>query len=475
MSKLLFIRPESDKRFALNGPPLELLELAGYLGKAGHDITLLDFLNNPNEKIERKTLQDIDLVLVAYYSINRVWANKIIQAIHLIAPNIRIVAGTIFNNDSQTTTMWRHILDTIPGIDICTIGECEHTMLELANGKPLEEIEGIAYRKDGKILKNKDRKPEKNIDNFGAPAWELINFTKYPKGQGVHNGINLSEHVSVPVRFSRGCPGSCKYCALWWVWQKWRTKTGEHMFKEIYNLYTTYGIRNFEFRDDCFGVNKKELQIFCDKIVESGIKIAFLVSSRVDVLNNEEDLKKLKAAGCYRIAYGIETGSQVILDEFNKEIDLESMRKTLKMVRRVGIDIHGLMIIGSPKETVETINETIDFLKDIELESISAAGGIFLIPGTMYYYQAVENGYIDDDFWLTTQAVKPDYSVFSKFRLFIFTKAVRNRKKIVSLRSEYNAKNIILFTGKEFAHRLGLRSFAEFVAMKVADFHRKKA
>ncbi len=475
MSKLLFIRPDSVKQFALLGPPLELLESAGFLQSRGHEVVILDFLNNPKIPFTAETLKGFDFVLVAYYSMNRVHALKIIKKIKKYNPTMLVVAGTVFNNDSQTTTMWHHVLTHIPQIDICTIGECEYTLADLAEKKELNSIPGIAYRREGKVVKNNDRVPEKNLDVLGAPAWNLIDFTHYPKGEGVYNGIDLSREVTVPVRFSRGCPGSCKYCALWWVWQKWRTKSGLAMFKEIHDLYMRYGVRNFEFRDDCFGVNKKELEIFCDEIIRSGIKIAFLVSSRVDVISEEYLLIKLRDAGCYNIAYGVETGSQTILDEFNKEVDAEQMKKTLQLVKRVGLKFHALMIVGSPKETPETINETIDFLNAVDPDSFSTAGGLLMVPGTMYYNQAVRDGYMKDDFWLSNKSYKADFSVFSKFRLFIFTQAVRNRTKIIDLKNEYSFKNYVLFFGKEVLHMMGLKRVAEWAAHKLLELKQKRA
>ncbi|MDD2807883.1 MAG: radical SAM protein [Patescibacteria group bacterium] len=445
MSKILFIRTQGEKNFSLNGPPLELLEVAGYLKKSGHETELLD-LTVEKKEIDKEFISDFDYILIAYYSLNRVSARQIIKKIKKINAKKIIIAGTVFNNDSHTTTVWEHTMKTVPGIDVCLIGETEETMLDIAKGKPLNEIDGIAFRNGDNIIKNKERNVTDNLDTFGMADWSLVDFSKYHSFLcGTYNGIDLSKQAPVPIRFSRGCIGACKYCALWWVWKKWRTKSGNHMFAEINYLYNNFGRNNFDFRDDCFGADKREVEVLCDNIIKSGIKIAFSVSSRVDILKEESLLKKLKQAGCYRIFYGIETGSQRILDEFNKNIDKGEMIKTLKLVKSLGFELHALMIIGSSAENVESINETIDFLNDVKPDSVSFAGGVMLIPGTAYYQQAKNSGYINDDFWLSNKSYKIDNSKNSQFKNFIFVKAVKERKKIENIKNEYNLNNYFMF------------------------------
>jgi len=464
MSKLLFIRPQNPEQFALHGPPLELLEIGGLLVKNGHIIKLLDLAVNTKYKLA-EWLDGIDIVLVAYYSLNRRDANKIIKIIKKIKPNVMVVAGTVFNNDSFTTTMWQYVLENIPQVDVCTIGEAEMTTLDIANGLPLSGIPGIAYRnKEGKVVRNGDRIPENNLDMFGLPAWEAVDFKAYKINEcGVYNGIDLSKNLTVPVRFSRGCPGSCRYCALWWVWRKWRTKSGGQMANEIFYLYDTFGARNFDFRDDCFGVNRPEVIEFCDKIIERGIKIAFTVSSRADVLNDETILKKLKSAGCYRVFYGFESGSQEVLDAFNKKIKVETMIETAKLVKQQGFALHALLIVGSSSETEKTINETIDFLNIIQPGSVSFVGGIMLIPGTAYYSEAVKNDYINDSFWLSRKNFRVDYSRVSKFKIFLFIRAVKRRKKIDNIKKEYNLVNYLHFSIIEFLLFTHLKKAADYL------------
>ncbi|MEK7172951.1 MAG: radical SAM protein [Patescibacteria group bacterium] len=464
MSKIIFVNPKYNERLDRPEPPIDLLCVAGYLKQNNHHVDLFDFNINKNN-LKDFSFVGYNFAFLALPTLSRFAAFKLAKIIKQNNPQIIIVAGTISHNESHSTTMWKQVLDNYNCIDICIIGEAEDAMLELANGKNMDDIKDIAFRKDGKAIKTLPRELEKNLDKFGAPAWELIDFKQYGSAMsGFHNDIDLSKETTVPLKFSRGCPGSCKFCALWWMWKKWRTRSGAHMAEEVINLYKNYGLRSFEFRDDCFGVNKNALNEFCDAVIKSNIKVAFSLQSRVDVLNNKEELVKLKEAGCHSISYGVETGSQKILDEFHKEVNVDGMKATLRLAREVGFKIHALMITGSPFETPETVNETIDFLNEVNPDTSGTVGGIILVPGTAYYNKAKNAKYIDDSYWLKDNDFPIDYSTISRFKVFVFNKAVRNRKKITDIKKEYNFINIAQFSITQLLHILGLRNFGQKIA-----------
>lgn len=463
MAKILFVKPKNTSKFSSEQPPLELLSVAGYLKKNGHEVEVIDAAIGMEISIE--SLEKVDYVFIGMYVLNRRSSIELIKLIKKLKPSVKIVIGTIFCEDSFATTLWELALNNFKEIDICILGEAEETMLRIVNGVALAEILGIAYRSGNEIKKNEDFLGLDNLDNYGFPAWELIDFSRYkPTNSGVFNGIDLCKEITVPLRFSRGCIGSCKYCALWWMWKKWRTRSGEHMAQEIIDLNSKYGIKSFEFRDDCFGVNKEEVANFCEAILCSGIKVAFSVSSRVDVLDSEDDLLRLKKAGCYKILYGIETGSQRILDEFKKGVDVKKMKDTILLAKKIGFAIHALMIVGSSAENETTINETIDFLNEVKPETVSAAGGVMLMPGTAYYGLAKKSGQISDEFWLGEREYITDPSV-SKFKIFIFSKAIRNRKKIKNISDEYNIINILQYLGSRILRFFGLGKLSEMIAL----------
>ena len=466
MSKIIFINPEGNQRLNRHEPPIDLLSVAGYLKIKNHNVSFVDFNISKNNS-NNFSFVGYDFAFLPLYTLNRFATYRLAKIIKKNNPGIVIVTGTILCNESHSTTMWEQVLNNYKDIDICIIGEAEDAMLELADRKNIADIKSIAYRNNNEIIKNLPRELEKDLDKFGLPAWELIDFNEYGSGgvDGIHNGIDLSKEKLVPVIFSHGCLAACKFCALWWMWKKWRTKSGLSMANEIIGLHHKHGLKLFAFRDDCFGVDKNALNQFCDEIIKSKIKIVFSVITRVDVLNDRAELLKMKEAGCFSISYGVETGSQKILDEFNKGVKVDAMKTTLRMAREVGFKIHALMIVGSPFETPETVNETIDFLNDLKPDTSGCIGGIILLPGTAYYNKAKSINYINDNYWLKDKEFPIDYSTISKFRVFIYNKAVRNRKKIKDIKSEYNFVNVAQFFAVQLLHRIGLRSLGKKVAI----------
>ena len=470
MARILFVKPKSQVNTKTEQPPLELLQVAGYLKKNGHQVSLVDF-SMENKKENKFDFTGYDYIFLALYMFNRKKAIKLAKVIKKTKKEITIIAGTIMCNDSYCTTMWKQVLQNFPEIDICVIGEPEEAALEIVNGKSLMDIDGIAYRKSGEIKLTKSRMLEENLDKFGLPAWDIVDFKAYGSNLNENcNGIDLSKEILVPVRFSRGCTGSCKYCALWWMWKKWRTRSAHNMVEEIVLLYNKYGIKSFDFRDDCFGVNKEEIIKFCDELKSHNLKIAFSISSRVDVLNDELILRKLREVGCYRILYGVESGSQKILDEYNKGLSIETSKETLALIKKLGYKVHALLVIGAPNENMETINETVDFLNDVKADSISAIGGIILTPGTAYYSIAISAGYINDKCWLANGNLVIDYSHNSRFKIFSYCNAIRSRKRILRERDIYSLKNIIKYFVIRFLQFLKLENFASKILVKVNSF-----
>ena len=170
MSKIIFVNPKYNERLDRPEPPIDLLCVAGYLKQNNHHVDLFDFNINKNN-LKDFSFVGYNFAFLALPTLSRFAAFKLAKIIKQNNPQIIIVAGTISHNESHSTTMWKQVLDNYNCIDICIIGEAEDAMLELANGKNMDDIKDIAFRKDGKAIKTLPRELEKNLDKFGAPAW----------------------------------------------------------------------------------------------------------------------------------------------------------------------------------------------------------------------------------------------------------------------------------------------------------------
>lgn len=177
------------------------------------------------------------------------------------------------------------------------------------------------------------------------------------------------------------------------------------MADELELLYKKYGIRHFCFADDAMTLDRQATITLCDEIVSRGLKIAFHVSTRTDSVD-EEVLRKLKIAGCYAIAYGVESGSENILKGMNKENEVPLACRAIELTRKAGISVTALMIVGNVGETDDTIAETIRFLRKTKPDVVGCAGGLWILPGTALYQNCKRIGFLDDDFWLSDEPYK---------------------------------------------------------------------
>ena len=205
---------------------------------------------------------------------------------------------------------------------------------------------------------------------------------------------------------SRGCPFQCIFCSSSrFFGKKYRTRTTKNVVDEMEYLVSEYKPRSIEFSDDEFTLNRKRVEEICDEIKSRGLDIGWACSSRVDTISRSL-LKKMKRAGCFLIYYGIESGSQRILNFIKKGIRIDQIVKAVRWTKEAGIKALGSFIIGFPDETREEIEETIKFSKKLNLDyaqfSIATP-----YPGTELYQIAKRNGLLLTNDWSEYTAARP--------------------------------------------------------------------
>ncbi|PIQ87972.1 MAG: hypothetical protein COV73_01320 [Candidatus Omnitrophica bacterium CG11_big_fil_rev_8_21_14_0_20_43_6] len=213
------------------------------------------------------------------------------------------------------------------------------------------------------------------------------------------------------------------------MWKKWKHRSVDKVVDEIEFLNKEYGVRYFQFNDDCFSVDKQATIQLCEEIAKRNLKILFCIVTRTDCID-EAILKALKDAGCYMISFGIETASPRLLKIMHKPINIEISAKAIKLVNSFGIKTVALVIAGCVGEDYATINETIDFLNCTNPSFVDVANGLRIFPGTELFNIAKQKGFIDESFWLTDYNWKVYIKENSRLRLNIFTAAIQNRQKL---------------------------------------------
>lgn len=284
-----------------------------------------------------------------------------------------------------------HLLDVdslqkYPQLDCVIRGEYEVTSAELAQGKPLNEILGLTWRDaTGEIHKNADRPFVDNLDTIPFPARDLTRNDLYVRPDTME--------MQTTIVTNRGCPHSCIYCLAPIVsGKKNRYRSTDNVVAEIEECVHKYGISNFLFRSDLFTQNKKWVIELCQKIIERKLDIQWASNSRVDCINAEM-LDWMKKAGCWIIAFGVESGNAEILEKIKKKATVEQAREAVALCREAGIRSSIYLLMGLPWDTPQTLDDNVTLAKEIEPDFVEIFYS-YPFPGTELHRIATEIGLI---------------------------------------------------------------------------------
>lgn len=213
----------------------------------------------------------------------------------------------------------------------------------------------------------------------------------------------LPKFDEAPIIFGRGCTDYCTFCSTTKFWKGYRSRRAQHVFNEMVIYLQKYNIKYFKFHDDACTVNIEELKILCRLIIDQEFnKIwQFEMTARADQFDNEL-IELLKKAGCKQIAIGIESGNEELRRSMNKKLDINLAKKNIAKLKEVGIKVGLLLIIGYPGENDKTNQDTIEFIRETKPD-ITYKQPLMIFPGTKVYNTLVEEGWINDNYWLIDQ------------------------------------------------------------------------
>src|SRR5580698_758544 len=288
----------------------------------------------------------------------------------------------------HVTTLPEASLQEGAAIDFVVRREFDYAAVEYANGKPLDEILGISYRgPNGKVIHNPDRPA---VDNLDAMP-DVVDVYKRDLDPRRYN-VPFLLYPFVSLYTTRGCPAQCTFC-LWpqtLSGHPWRKRSTDDVAAEMAKAKQLWpDVKEFFFDDDTFNIQKARTIELCAKLKPLGL--TWSCTSRVTT--DFETLKAMKEAGCRLLIVGYESGDQQILKNIKKGATVERARAFAKDCRDLGLTIHGDFILGLPGETKESIRNTINFAKSLDVETIQVSIA-HAYPGTEFYDFAKENGFI---------------------------------------------------------------------------------
>lgn len=374
--------------------PVTMVTMATMARLDGHDATVMDC---PAEGMTFATM----LESVGRLSPDVVYVNTSTPTIDDdLAAAAAVKAGghgrpTVALYGIHPTCRFSEVLAPQGAADCCVLGEPELTVQELtaalARGEGPEAVAGLAYRDaEGCAAVTAPRPPIADLDALPMPDWSLVETGNYR--------LPLNDEKFLLVNTNRGCPHRCTFCnAHVYYGRTPRRRSAGHVVRELANDVRTFGVSNFMFWAEEFLLDRKFVLELSEAILRSGLEIRWVCNGRVDAVSPEV-LAAIRAAGCWNIAFGVESGDQRALDRTNKRTTLAQVRAAAAMARSAGLQVTGHVIIGLPTDTRETILATGRFVDSLELDFVQYYCAM-PYPGTELHREAAEQGWLASTDW----------------------------------------------------------------------------
>lgn len=424
-ARVTLIRPPAvSSRHAYSAaivPPLGPAYIAAALEAAGHQVTVIDALGeaplarHPSAhpmliahgltiaEIVARIPSDVDGIGVSIM-FSQQWPHvaAMLRAIHAAFPLVPIFVG-----GEHATATWPYLLENCPEVTICVLGEGEETVVDIADwvaghGR-LNDIAGIAFRRDGQPHRTERRRRVRDIDQLPRPAWHLFPLENY-LANGFGHGVNLGR--SIPMLATRGCPYSCTFCSSPDMWTtRYYVRSISSVIDEIGEYVERYQISNVDFEDLTAIIDREWILGFCAELERRGLRITYQLPSgtRSEALDAEV-LSALWRSGCRNLTYAPESGSPKTLNTIKKKAHPERVLQSMRIAKQLGVNLKANLMIGFPNETRRDLLRTVWFglratwmgVDDIPLFPFSP------YPGTALYDELRRDGRVpppDDDYF----------------------------------------------------------------------------
>jgi anaerobic magnesium-protoporphyrin IX monomethyl ester cyclase len=367
-----FFKPRKDVS-AFRFPPLGIGYIAAYLSRSGADVEFIDCTFQTQDDVV-KQVKDSNPRVIGIQCLLSIEHNALKLAELLKKRCNLLVAG----GPSPTVDPVRFL----DAFDIVVVGEGEQATLEIlqefGKGESREAIEGIAYKDpNGRIIYTPPRQNLKYLDSLPFPARSLYPNDRYKEHTHGRLGYSITSMIT-----TRGCPFNCDYCSRAVSGSLYRERSKGNVVDEMEEIIS-YGYDRIWIADDVFTLRKKYVTDICEEILRRKLKFQWECLSRVDTLDFEM-ASIMKAAGCARVFFGIESGNNNILRKMKKSITVEQSVCAVKSAREAGLNTGGFFILGYPGETDDTILQTLRLSSSLPLSYVSFAFP-YPFPGTGLY------------------------------------------------------------------------------------------
>ena len=366
-------------------PPLGLAYVASALEGVGHSVDIIDAIAlclSKEEVAER--IKSFGPKIVGITSMTPTFRGALEAAQLAKDYGATVVMGGVHMSILAKETL------SYDCIDYGIVGEGEESFVELCAalefGLDYEHIEGLCYRKNGKIVIGAPRLVE-DIDSLKWPAYHLLPMDRYSSIIGLHPTSTMMG--------SRGCPYQCGFCFKTPSDKKYRSRNVESIVSEIEYLKEVYKVKEIMFYDDI--MPKDYARDLSNEIIKRNVKIKWQTPERVNLVDPDL-LQLMSKAGCHILRFGVEQGHPDMMALVEKKIKPDQVKEAFKAAKEAGINTFAYFIIGYIYETEETMQATIDLAKELNPKYVMFTKAVPL-PGTPLMQMAVKEGYVEANYW----------------------------------------------------------------------------
>jgi len=374
-------------------PPIGLASIAAYIKDRGIDVQIIDCYAWPHSD---RLIRDYLLTEKPFFIGLSCTTSAFLDGVRLakmakaVLPEIQVVFG-----GAHVSALKKRVLEDFPIIDFTVVGEGEQTLAELIEGGPEEaaSVQGVVYRAcGGEVYFTGYRTKTVDLDTLPIPAYERLNG--YPDAYSLPI-FNYPKTPNSSCISSRGCPYACSYCDRSVFMRTFRYNSADYMYAHLKYLKKRFGIRHLNFYDDQFTFNRKRIDDFTRMLIDQPLGMTFNCAARAEHIDLDL-LRQMKAAGCWMISLGIETGDEDLLAQHRQNPNLQLLAEKIRLIKQAGIRVKGLLMMGLPGETEASIKKSMDYVFSLPIDDFNLAK-FTPFPGSPIYKKIHELGDFDED------------------------------------------------------------------------------
>ena len=367
-------------------PPLGTIYAASYLRENGFtvdlfDTNLLDSVDSLQPFLEKREPAFFVLYDDGFNYLTKMCLTTMREAAFKMIETAKSLGFTVICSSSDATDHYEKYLEK--GANVVIQGEGEitlrETVLAFQNSQSLSEIDGIVFKENDTIIKNKGRIVLKDLDKLSQPAWDLIALDAYKKVWKASK-----QNFTLNIATTRGCPYKCNWCAKPIYGNRYNSHSPKYIVQQIKFLSEEFNVNRFWMCDDIFGLKPNWVQEFNKELKKENLDISYYIQSRADLLLKEDTIDALAESGLEEAWIGAESGSQKILDAMDKGTTVDQIYTATRLLKEKKVRIAFFIQFGYLTENKEDIQKTIDMIQELVPDNIGISVS-YPLPGTKFY------------------------------------------------------------------------------------------